>query len=407
MSKIFNLLAAVTAFTFLHSGSFAAETGLGWRHISSAKGEIEVPNTGTQQTSSVVADLDNDGVNDFVITERTAAPSVMWYRRSQDGWKRHVLEDEALHIEAGSCAHDIDGDGDMDIVAGGDYMSNQIWWWENPNPNHDPNTPWTRRLIKNSGKPKHHDQFFIDADGDGQDEFVFWAQDEHGLFLAEVPADPKNAEPWEIVKIYEYSADSEPEQRGQPAGFRGINEHEGLAKIDIDGDGKLDIVGGGRWFKHIEGTRYLPNIIDANYAFSRSAAGQLIEGGRPEVVLAVGDGLGPLVWYEWVKGTWKGHVLFDVDNAHSVFVVDVDNDGHMDIFAAEMNLNAQNPDAKTYILYGNGKGEFVKTTVSQGFDNHESKIADLDGNGSLDILGKPYNFQTPALNIWLNEKGKK
>jgi hypothetical protein len=37
-----------------------------------------------------------------------------------------------------------------------------------------------------------------------------------------------------------------------------------------------------------------------------------------------------------------------------------------------------------------------------GFGNHESKIVDLDGNGTLDILGKPYNWDTPRLDIWLN-----
>jgi hypothetical protein len=38
------------------------------------------------------------------------------------------------------------------------------------------------------------------------------------------------------------------------------------------------------------------------------------------------------------------------------------------------------------------------------YDNHESKIADLDGNGTLDILGKPYNHGSPGLDIWLRLK---
>jgi hypothetical protein len=45
--------------------------------------------------------------------------------------------------------------------------------------------------------------------------------------------------------------------------------------------------------------------------------------------------------------------------------------------------------------------------VATGHDNHESKIADLDGDGTLDILGKPYNHKTPALQIWLNPGGAK
>ncbi|UCG57778.1 MAG: hypothetical protein JSU70_23300, partial [Phycisphaerales bacterium] len=49
-----------------------------WQHLSSKTGDLEAPNPGKQQTSSVVADFDSDGINDFAVTERTMAPSVVW-----------------------------------------------------------------------------------------------------------------------------------------------------------------------------------------------------------------------------------------------------------------------------------------------------------------------------------------
>ena len=173
------------------------------------------------------------------------------------------------------------------------------------------------------------------------------------------------------------------QQRGKPAGFKGVNEHEGLAKGDIDGDGKLDIVGGGRWFKHVGGNQFLPNIIDAGYSFSRSAVGDLKKGGRPEVVLVVGDGEGPLNWYEWVKGTWVPHTIVEVNSGHSLAILDFNNDGNLDIFCAEMRLNGGNPEAKCYLFLGDGNGNFKKTIISIGIGYHESKIADLDGNGTF------------------------
>lgn len=107
-------------------------------------------------------------------------------------------------------------------------------------------------------------------------------------------------------------------------------------------------------------------------------------------------------WYEWDKGTWVSHRLIDVDNGHSLALVDFNRDGNLDVFIAEMRLNCGNPGSKICILLGDGAGKFTTTTVAAGFDNHESKIADLDGNGTLDILGKPYDCGSPGLDVWLN-----
>lgn len=382
-----------------------------WKHLSTKTGALEVPNQGTQQTSSVVCDIDKDGINDFAIGERTTAPAIVWYRYTPKGWKQYIVEDTQMRPEAGAGYHDIDNDGDVDLVFAGDGRSNEVWWWENPYPNFDPKKPWVRRLIKNFGANKHHDLIWGDFDGDGQDELVFWNQGAQILFLAEIPSDPKKTEPWECVPIYTFSNDSEMEQRQTrpyPV-FRGVNEHEGLAKIDVDLDGKLDIIGGGRWFKHIQGETFQVNEIDPSYAFSRCAAGDLIKGGRPEVVLAVGDGWAPLVLYQWVEikngtGVWTSKELVkEIDCGHSLEVLDFNNDQHLDIWVAEMRLNGGNPDAKNMVLLGDGAGNFEILVISQGFANHESRMVDLDGDGDLDILGKPYGWETPRLDIWLNQ----
>ena len=365
-----------------------------WKHLSSATGDLPAPMPGDQQTASLVLDVDRDGIEDFIITERTKRPSVVWFRRVASGWKRYVIDDTQLWIEAGGSFHDIDGDGDLDVSFAGDSRSNAVWWWENPHPNFSPEEAWKRHPIKKSGANKHHDQLFGDFDSDGRTELVFWNQKARSLFLAEIPPDPRQSVEWPLTVIYSW-------EEGADA------EHEGLAQADVDGDGKLDIVGGGNWYRHERGGQFSAHAIDKRRRFTRAAVGQLVDGGRPEVVFSPGDADGPLSWYQWDAGRWIRHTLLDkVIHGHTLDVADLDGDGHMDVFSAEMNLRDANPNAKIRIFYGDGKGRFRQTVVASGVANHESRLGDLDGDGDLDILGKPYNWQTPRIDIWLNEGRK-
>jgi hypothetical protein len=120
----------------------AAADDVRWQHLSSRTGDLPVPGTSTQQTGALVADLDRDGVNDFVLSFRQKPPALVWYRRGESGWTRSVIEPEYLTVEAGGAAHDIDGDGDLDLVFGADYQGASLWWWENPHPAHAPAQPW-------------------------------------------------------------------------------------------------------------------------------------------------------------------------------------------------------------------------------------------------------------------------
>jgi hypothetical protein len=199
------------------------------------------------------------------------------------------------------------------------------------------------------------------------------------------------------------------------AGEPGSLYPEGADAADIDGDGRVDLLAGNAWFKHEGGTTFRP--IRVGPIGGRIAAGQLVEGGRPEIVIAPGDGTGPLRWYSCDGNplearSWQGHDLVegDVVHGHSLALADVDGDGHLDVFAAEMAkwkesaTSPDNPNARAWIFYGDGRGGFVTTEFARGMGFHETRLADLNGDGRIDVLQKPYNWNAPRIDVWLNEK---
>jgi sugar phosphate isomerase/epimerase len=53
------------------------------------------------------------------------------------------------------------------------------------------------------------------------------------------------------------------------------------------------------------------------------------------------------------------------------------------------------------VLYGDGEGGFERRELVTGHGWHEARLADLDGDADLDLLNKPYTWDTPRVDVWL------
>lgn len=377
-----------------------------WQTLSSKKGDLAAPPGGsTQQTGAVVGDFDGDGVKDFILSFRQKAPALVWYRRTQTGWEQSVIEKQYLTVEAGGAVYDIDGDGDQDVVFGGDWQSNEVWWWENPAPQFDPRTSWKRHLIKKGGKTQHHDQVFGDFLGKGQPQLAFWSQGAKTIFLAEIPENPRQAETWPMKAIYSGSAGEE--------GRETFKYPEGISAFDIDGDGTVDLLAGNTWFKHLGDGRF--KAIRIAEVGGLIFAGYFKPSRYPQIVISPGDAAGPLRWYECTGAPenpkdWTGHDLLErnIVHGHSLQLGDLNGDGHLDIFVAEMaqwhetQPQPDQPGATAWVFYGDGQGHFRRTELAKGQGWHEARLCDLDGDGDLDLLNKPYTWEAPRVDVWLN-----
>lgn len=164
---------------------------------------------------------------------------------------------------------------------------------------------------------------------------------------------------------------------------------------DLDGDGDQDVLGALyfadqiKWWKNLDGngTTWAEYTVDSLFDGAYSVHSTDVDRDGDMDVLGAAYNADEVAWWENQDGrgtNWAEHLLSDdFDGVRSVYSVDVDDDGDMDILGAASgakditwweNLNGSGTIWTEHVIDGN----YGALTVFS---------ADVDGDGDLDVLG--------------------
>lgn len=344
--------------------------------LSFAHQAIDLAPPGCELDITLLTDLTGNGLPDIIIGGKQGDPNLFWYENP--GWVRHGMA-TVTNLEAGGAVLDVDRDGHLDVVAGEQWNGNRLYWFANPG---DPREPWTAHLITDRWF-KYHDQLIADVDGDGEPELVFCSQRAGLLAYFDIPDDPR-VSPWPESHLHVVS--------------EGMENVEGLVWAALDGPGQHVLIAGPNLFRRAAGgwdrQPYAPG-----FTMTRVAVGDLDGDGALEIVLSEGES-DPARLAVCHGPAFAAEVLDDgLFHPHSLELADFDGNGALDIFVGEMGLK-NHADPRLMIFRNDGPGALTPEVISVGIPTHEAKVADMDGDGRPDIVGKGYSV--PRIDLWLN-----
>jgi hypothetical protein len=340
-----------------------------------------------------MGDFDRDGDLDYAFC--SLRDHIYWYETLENGeWERRIVGPIEVNT-LGGIAMDVDGDSWEDIVIGG-------YWYRN---SQSPSTEEFERFRLDSALQSGiHDIAVADIDGDGVRD-VIMTGDHDGTFWYRIPENPLQDVDWERSTI---TLDVLVENDAIHAGFfpRGV--------ADLDGDGDADVVMPDRWYENRDLGREwprhpLPFGKRGPWGLSsRSWIIDLDKDGDSDIVMTDCDQQASRA--AWLENhgdsppTFTAHFLPMTapgvrGSFHSLAVADFDGDGDMDIFTCDQEDDSIFPEGafpRWYIWENVGSGprpEFVERVIFDGrLGGHDALVADVDGDGDLDIFSKVWNL---------------
>lgn len=221
---------------------FWLENGAGW-----ARRDVVAPGADLFYHLPQLTDLDGDGRRDLLAVGESLETPFGSEDRAElrlflgtDDIERFSVEPIVLAQGGGSLPtlHDVDGDGDQDVVSAEYFVGGSYAWFEQPA---DPTSPWTRHLIDDGRGPAIQMSLVPDLLGDGQTVAVGanhvndrndppdpWPPE---ITMYTLPEDP--TEPWPATTL----ADGFSSREGVGVAAPGV-----FSWGDIDGDDDIDLL---------------------------------------------------------------------------------------------------------------------------------------------------------------------
>lgn len=344
-------------------------------NISFAMAQFGEAQTITTQADGVrwidAADIDGDGLSDILSANKFGS-NISWYKNNVGGTfsprQQIAFLDQTIHVSTG----DLDGDGDIDVM-GLSYASELLVWYENLD---GLGNFSNQKIISTNALGA----FFmmaedIDADGDldiiwgGDGSRIEWFENTDGLgnfgnaiLIGSVPVSRSLA-----MEDLDNDGDLDLVSTSSGAinvwwfenidGFGNFNAKQEIGGIglaathtvlaDFDNDGFIDVlavyVALDRvvWYKNIDGTGNFSSEINISLSDKASGVRAVDIDNDGDIDVLTSSPLNPfLKWYENVDGlgTFSAPMIIESEFVGSkCLAVDIDNDGDLDAVRSSQN----------------------------------------------------------------------
>ncbi|MDP8285141.1 MAG: carboxypeptidase regulatory-like domain-containing protein, partial [Candidatus Electryonea clarkiae] len=310
------------------------------------------------------ADMDGDGDMDLVATGSGAQTIQWWENDGEQGFETHVIVQNFTGAQS-AFALDVDGDGDIDVIGAASGVDDIIWCENDGEMNfetHVVNGNFDGACCVNG----------VDLDLDGDIDLVGAAAD----------ADD--------IAWWENDGNQDFEMHTIDDNFNGPKI---LDTEDVDGDGDIDVLAAGwhghyiSWFENDGDQDFTEHTIVTDYSGAKGVyAADLDDDGDTDVITCAYTADDVDWWENDGDENFTQHNLTgDFDNVWNVYADDIDLDGDMDVLAAARSTRA------IYYWENDGEGDFTQRTVAENWNGAiYMHTADVDSDGDLDVFGAAY-----------------